>query len=184
MPDGAVRHGDTDRGGGVKKNPFLTRLLKIKGIGYILLALAAGVALLLIRGGGSAAPQAQAADTAASFAHAAETRLEALGYSVCGVKCSAAVNLKSGYRYSYACDQSVKTTYNPDGSVASKETTLTNRTVTVSGGTALVAVKESPPEVEGIAVVCTGASSAAAEKLRALIAALYGLDEADIFVTN
>lgn len=167
----------------MKADSFFKRLAGIKGIGCMVLALAAGVALLLLnRTGGTETEQPE--DRNAIYAKQAEEALEKLGCSLCGVECRAKVRLGGGYVFSYACDQSVRTGYNPDGSVSEKETTLTNRTVNEGNGTALVPVKETPPNIAGVAMVCKGASAADTEALKALIAALYGLDDDAIFVTN
>jgi len=164
-------------------NTIIQKLLKIKGIGYIALALVAGIALLLVNSGSKEqAPPQQ--DKNAAFVAEAEQALCALGRKVCGVSCKAAVSISSGYCYTYASDQSVRTVYNADGTVAEKETTLTSRTVNVSGGTALVPVKETPPKVSGVVMVCRGADASAVNTLCSMISALYGLDSTAIFVTN
>jgi len=161
---------------------FIQRLLKIKGIGYIVLALAAGVALLLINTGGGA-PKAEE-DKSYAFVKAREAELCELARELCGVKCKAAVSISGGYQYTYASDQSVRSVYNADGSIAEKETTLSGRTVNVNGGTAMVRVKETPPKISGVALVCTGASAADISALKAMITALYALEEEAVFVTN
>lgn len=165
-------------------NGLIGRLLKIKGIGYIALALIAGVGLLLINTGGSDTSAATAADKTAAFIAAEEQTLAGLGQSVCGVSCKAAVSVSGGYTYTYASDQSVRTVYNPDGTVAEKETSLTGKAVTTNGGTSLVPVKESPPRVSGVVMVCSGASLGDISTLKSMVKALYGLEDTAIFVTN
>ena len=161
---------------------FIQRLVKIKGVGYIAMALIAGIALLLINGG-EESPKV-AVDKNAAFVEKAQKALEELGGKVCGVKCVAAVSVSGGYTYTYASDQSVRTVYNADGTVAEKEATVTGKTVNQNGGTALVPLKENPPKICGVAMVCGGASVADISALKAMIRALYGLDEKAIFVTN
>lgn len=168
----------------MKISELTKKLSKIKGIGYIATALAAGIALLLLNSGASDKKAPPAADKNAAFVSETEQALREMGKAVCGKSCRVRVRLSSGYSYSYACDQSVRTTYNPDGSVAEKETTLTQKSVNASGGTALVAVKETPPAVAGVAVVCKGASAADVRALRAMISALFGIDEGAVYVTN
>lgn len=168
----------------MKKDGFFAGLSKIKGVGYIMLALAAGIVLLLLRTGDSGGAEAPASFSAADYARQAEETVRSLAQTVCKGSCTAAVSLKSGYRYSYASDQTIKTVYNPDGSVASKEAEVNNRTVNSGGGSALVVTKESPPEIQGVAVVCPSATQAQLDKIRALVSALYGLDESEIYVTN
>lgn len=168
----------------MKANTFIERLLKTKGIGYVVIALVAGIALLVLNLGDTKPSATAEQDKNALFAAEAEQALEALGRSICGVKCTASVRLGTGYTYSYASDQSVRTVYNADGTVAEKETSLNNRTVNVSGGTALVAVKETPPSVVGVVMVCNGGTAADISALKAMIAALYGLEEQAIYVTN
>ena len=159
----------------------LGKIGKIKGIGYIVLALAVGVMLLIFNGGEEKEP---VKDSVESYTESVEKRLCSLAESLCGVECRVALNIESGYKYSYACDQTVTVSYNPDGSVASRETVLTNRTVNTDGGTALVPVKTSTPKVCGVAIVCDGASLADVSRLKTLVAALYSLDESAIFVTD
>lgn len=167
----------------MKAEPVFKRLIKTKRMGYLALVLIAGVALLFISRGGDGKTDAPA-DKNALYAAQTEAALEELGRSLCGVKCRAKVRLSAGYGYSYACDQSVRTSYNPDGSVAEKETAVNNRTVNQNGGTALVPVKETPPCVASVVMVCKNASAADAAALKSMIAALYGLDEGFIFIAN
>ncbi len=157
------------------------KLGKIKGFGFILLALALGLYLLTA---GGKEDKAVETDSTADYVRQTEARLAELGKKLCGVNCAVAVSVDSGYRYSYACDQTVTVTYNPDGTVADRETVLTNRTVSSGGTTALVPVKTSVPDICGVAIVCKGASVSDAERLRQLVAALYSLEERNIFVTN
>lgn len=159
----------------------IEKLMKIKGIGYIVLALVAGVALLLVNTGQTLPPTE---DKNAAFTEKTEAALCELGKKLCGVKCVAAVSVSGGYTYTYASDQSVRTVYNSDGTVAEKEATLTGKTVSVSGGTTLVPVKETPPKISGVAMVCRGASPANVKALKEMIRSLYSLDEECIFVTN
>lgn len=161
---------------------MLERLKKIKGIGYIVLALVAGLALLII--GGNGEPSTPVADPGADYVAAAEAEIAALGKKVCGVSTSAAVSLSAGYTYSYAADQRVRTSYNADGTVAEKEIEQELRQVSTNGGTALVPVRETPPRVNGVAVVCPGAEASRVQTLKRLIMALYSLEETAVFVTN
>ncbi|MBQ3081316.1 MAG: hypothetical protein IJC49_02570 [Clostridia bacterium] len=160
----------------------LQKLTKIKGIGYVALALIAGIALLLVNTGEGAELPVEDKNTV--FIENAEKTLRDLGGKVCGVKCVAAVSVSGGYTYTYASDQSVRTVYNADGTVAEKEATLTGKTVNLNGGTSLVPLKESPPKISGVAVVCRGASANDVKALKVMIQALYGLEEQSVFVTN
>lgn len=166
----------------MKKDGFFSTLTKIKGIGYIALALVAGIGLLLFSGGGE--EETEGADPTARFIRSAEKSIAAMGKEVCGEDCTAMVYASVGYCYSYAGDQTVRTTYNTDGTVAEKETTLTNRTVNTQKGTALVPVKETAPQIKGVAVVCPGGSKGSLLTLKRLIMALYSLEESAVFVTN
>lgn len=161
---------------------FIQRLRKIKGIGYIVMALAAGIALLLLNTGDGTAEVKE--DKNHAFVEKTEAELCSIAKELCGVKCKAAVSISGGYQYTYASDQSVRSVYNADGSIAEKETTVNGRTVNVNGGTAMVQVKETPPKISGVALVCSGASAADVSALKALVIALYGLDEDSVFVTN
>ena len=165
----------------MKEGSFFGRIAKIKGFGYIVLALLAGVALLMIRGGDT---EQTLTDSTAEYVANAEKRLEELGKAVCGTECTAVLYIESGYRYSYAGDQSVSVTYNADGTVAGKETNLTTRTVNTENGTSPVLLKASTPQIGGVAIVCKGASAANINRLRSLVATLYGLAEDSVYVTN
>lgn len=167
----------------MKLGGIIGKLAKIKGIGYIATALLAGIVLLLTAGDkdGAASPSA---DPVAEYVAQQEARLCDMGRRLCGVECTVVVHISGGYTYSYAGDQSLRTVYNADGSVAEKEISLSHRTVNTKEGTALVALKQSTPLIKGVAVVCTGASTVDAESLKQLIMALYSLKEDAVFVTN
>ncbi len=165
------------------KTEALTKLFKNKRMLYIGVALLAGIALLALNLGGNTKAEPKV-DKNSLYVSEAEAALEALGHKVCGVKCKAHVRLERGYTYTYASDQSVRTSYNAAGTVAEKATALNNRTVNRGGGPALVVVKEPPPTVAGVAMVCKNASASDISALKAMIAALYGLDGNAIFVTN
>lgn len=167
----------------MKLSDLFSRLLKTKGIGYIAVALIAGIALLLINFGGGE-EVTPVADRSACFASEAEASLERLAQTLCGVKCRAKVRLGGGYSYSYACDQSVRTTYNADGSIAEREVTLTNCTVNSGNGTALVTLRESPPQIAGVVIVCTNATASDISAVKAMVKALYALEDGAVFVTN
>lgn len=165
-------------------NVAFAKLLKIKGIGYILLALVAGVGILLFGGKEQETNVAVVENSTAAYVSQEEGRLADLGKKLCGVNCKVAVYVSCGYTYSYAGDQSVKTTYNPDGTVAEKETVLETCTVSLGGGTTLVQIKEKPPHINGVAAVCSGASLGDVAAFKSLIMALYSLEEGAVFVTN
>ena len=165
----------------MKNEGALAKLGKIKGIGYIAIALAAGLVLLLMGGGEE---ETVSTDRTALYVEEQRKSLEALGEEICGVDCKAAVYISEGFGYSYAEDQNLKISYNADGTVAEKETALTNRTVNTDGGTALVAVKETTPQIKGVAVVCPDAEQSKLQTLKSLIMALYSLESDAVFVTN
>ncbi len=166
----------------MKEDSLPKKLTKIKGFGYIVLALIAGVALLLMRGGDET-PTVKT-DSTAEYIARAESRLCKLGKAVCGTECTAVLYVESGYRYSYACDQSVSVSYNADGSVAGKESSVTNHTVNTEDGTAPVLLQTNMPKISGVAMVCRGATAANINRMRTLVATLYGLDENNVYVTN
>ncbi|MBQ7048016.1 MAG: hypothetical protein IJN86_03620 [Clostridia bacterium] len=165
----------------MKNEGALAKLGKIKGIGYIAIALAAGLVLLLMGGGEE---ETVSTDRTALYVEEQRKSLEALGEEICGVDCKAAVYISEGFGYSYAEDQNLKISYNADGTVAEKEISLTKRTVNTKDGTALTAVKESTPKIKGVAVVCDGADDSSTASLKRLITALYSLEEGAVFVTN
>ena len=75
-------------------------LTKSKSFLYIVLALAAGVALLLLPGSGGAESKTVSAPSASEYTAALEKKVASLIGELDGVKdCSVAVTLAAGYEY-------------------------------------------------------------------------------------
>lgn len=170
----------------MKRETKLKSLLKIKGMPYILLALFAGVALLLISGNEEGAVcTEQKRPTAANYAEDLEKDIEALVKAVDGVKsCTVAITLENGYQYHYAYDQHVNLSYDENGTLTSKQTETAYKTVTADGDTNLVLVKEVMPRVRGVAVVCKGGNNSKAAEIKWLISALLGIEADCIHIEN
>lgn len=170
----------------MKGEAKLKGLLRIKGIGYIALALFAGIALLLFSGNGEDSNRnLQSVPSSEDYATELERDAERLIRAIDGVKsCTVAITLESGYHYHYAYDQRVNLSYAEDGTVTGKQTETSYKTVTADGDSALVLVKEVTPTVKGAAVVCKGISDGKAAEIKVMLSALFGIDEGRIHIEN
>lgn len=170
----------------MKGDAKLKGILKIKGIGYIALALFAGIALLLFSGNGEKSNQVlKNVPTAEDYAAELERDAERLIHAIDGVKsCTVVITLESGYHYHYAYDQRVNLSYAEDGTVTGKQTETSYKTVTADGDSNLVLVKEVTPTVKGAAVVCKGISDGKAAEIEVMLSALFGIDEERIHIEN
>lgn len=159
--------------------------MKIKGIGYILLGILAGVILLLL-------PNEDNADStngekvyksANEYCLALENKTEDLINGLDGVKnCRVQMTLVYGYEYVYASDQHVNENFNSDGTTAAKETDKKYVVITSGNGSEAVLLREKMPTVQGIAVVCKGASYETQYKIISLLTALFDIPSNKICV--
>ncbi len=131
----------------------LQKILKIKGIGFILLAFVAGVILLLYPQG----KESKSTEVAPSalYASSLESQLESILRDATGSKCRVMITFDGGYSYSYATNETLDTVYS-GGEVASKNVTKEYVIVSKDGEEALALLKENLPSVKGVAVVCSG----------------------------
>lgn len=151
--------------------------MKIKGIGYILLAILAGVILLILpaESGEDTANNQPVYKSANEYCLELEAKTEELIKEL-GVKnCKVQITLVYGYEYAYAADQRVNQKNDSTGSVAEKEIEKKYVVITSNKGSETVLLREKMPTVQGIAVVCKGASYEMQYKIISLLTALYDI---------
>lgn len=158
--------------------------MKIKGIGYILLGILAGVILLLLPTDKETASTDQPIYKSANeYCLALEEKTAALLSELDGVKnCKVQITLVYGYEYVYASDQRVNETFNSGGGTATKETEKKYVIITSGSGSEPVLLREKMPTVQGIAVVCSGASYETQYKIISLLTALFDVSSNKISV--
>ncbi len=143
---------------------------------YLLLALAAGVILLLLPSG-KATPAKQDENGSETYRQALENEVETLLCSMEGVKrCRVVLTLEQGYAYTYATDQRV------NEHSGGKETEKTVVLADTSGGEAPLLLSEKQPTVCGAAVVCKGADKATCARILSLLQALFHLESSQISI--
>ena len=150
----------------------LSKLLKIKGVGFILLAFAAGVILLLMPTGSEEVKS----DTTefSSYATRLKVELEELLENATGRKCSVMLSFETGYSYVYAVDERLDTSYGDKG-MTSKSVSKEYVTVTKDGREAPVIIKETPPQVKGVAIVCKKGTEVDRENIISTVVSLFDL---------
>ena len=147
-------------------------LTKSKSFLYIVLALAAGVALLLLPGSGGTESKTVSAPSASEYTAALEKKVASLIGELDGVKdCSVAITLAAGYEYLYASDGRI-----------SHEETREYIFAATDGNTQPVVISERMPTVEGVAVVCKGATAVTEQKIISLLSALFNIKSNKISV--
>ena len=87
----------------------LSKIFKAKGIGFILLAFAAGIVLLLLPENS----ESQEANSSPSVEYVStlEASLESILKDICGAECKAMITLETGYSYTYASNEKLETEY-------------------------------------------------------------------------
>ena len=156
-------------------------LTKSKSFLYIVLALAAGVALLLLPGSGGTESKTVSAPSASEYTAALEKKVASLIGELDGVKdCSVAITLAAGYEYLYASDGRISHTYDESGALLGDEET--REYIFADGNTQPVVISERMPTVEGVAVVCKGATAVTEQKIISLLSALFNIKSNKISV--
>ena len=136
----------------------------------ILLALAAGVVLLLLPDGGGSV-QTDALSPTREYRETLEAEVEDLISRMEGVDtCTVVLTLSYGFEYLYATDQHV------NEHSGGKETDKTIVLAAEDGGEAPILLREKQPVVCGAAVVCPGADTATCLRISSLLSALFGLE--------
>ena len=158
---------------------FLAKCKRIKGMPYLLLALAAGLILLLLPSGKSDPQTAESAPDAETYRLALEREIESLLRELDGVAdCTVVLTLSSGYEYTYATDQKVRE--QSDG----KETEKTVVLATQDGDEKPLPLREKQPVVCGAAVVCPGADEVLRNRIAGLLRALFSLEDPAISIQS
>lgn len=150
----------------------LSKIFKTKGVGFIILAFAAGIILLMM-------PEREDTQKASSpsseqYVSSLESSLEKLLLELCGKDCRVMITLESGYSYTYAADEKLDTVYGESG-IASKTATKEYVTVSDDYGSSLVIVKENLPQVKGVAIVCKKGSKADEETVISIVCSLFDI---------
>lgn len=142
----------------------------------LLLALAAGVILLLLPEGGDAS-QPQGVSLTEAYREALEEEVEDLISRMEGVEsCTVVLTLAYGYEYLYATDQRVNE--HSGGKEIEKNLILAAE----EGGEAPILLREKQPVVSGAAVVCPGADTATCLRIASLLSALFGLESDSVSI--
>lgn len=158
-------------------NGILKRLSKTKIFPYLLLSLAAGIALLLIPHGSSDEVRSDTVD-AYQYAFELEGELESLINKMDGVGgCKVMVYLDSSFSYLYATDQKLE--YDGERRHVSKQLVFSK----LDGDELPIVIEEYLPSISGVAVVL-GDGGSHAEKIKNMLSVLLDLDESRIFVTS
>lgn len=162
-------------------NAFFRKCKRIKGLPYLLLALAAGLILLLLPSGKADDAVTSGTPDSTEYRLALEREVRSLLCELEGVKdCSVVLTLSYGYEYTYATDQRVKE--QSDGNY--KETEKTIVLATENGNQTPLPLREKQPVVCGAAVVCPGADEAIRARISSLLRALFALEEPFISIQS
>lgn len=160
---------------------FFRRCKRIKGLPYLLLALAAGLILLLLPAGKSDEPVASSTPDSTEYRLALEQEVRRLLLDLEGVEdCTVVLTLSYGYEYTYATDQRVKEQADSNY----KETEKTIVLATENGNQTPLTLREKQPIVCGVAVVCPGADEAIRGRISSLLRALFALEDPFISIQS
>ncbi len=151
----------------------LKGVLGKKGVLPIVLLLVFGLLLLVLPQGGegeNAAPAEESGLSSEEYCAMLEQKAEELIKELPNVKdCRVFITLESGYQYIYATDQHVRE------ESGSKQTDKTVVLAQNENGDSAILVRETPPTVAGIAVVCGGAGYETQHKIIELLCALFDI---------
>lgn len=155
-----------------KTKEKLQKLLGAKGMGFVILGIAAGLILLLIPTSSESEDiiQTDSHLTGDEYCALLEQKAESLIKELPQVEeCSVFITLESGYRYIYATDQHINEQSD------SKET---DKTIVLAGngnGESPILVEETMPKVAGVAIVCPNASYDTQYRIMELMCALFDI---------
>ncbi|MBQ7647220.1 MAG: hypothetical protein IJS94_08130 [Clostridia bacterium] len=171
---------------------IVKKIAKVKGIGYILIAVAAAVIFLLLpsSNGSSGGKSENSGDAAVISAKDAEEyisilerKTEELLNRINGISdCKVMLIADSGYTGSYAADQTVQRSFDGSGKTMSESEQKKYVTVSSGGSVSLVRTKESFPKICGIAVICPDSGDSARLAVTETLKALYNLSSNRISV--
>lgn len=158
---------------------FFRKCKRIKGLPYLLLALAAGLILLLLPSGSRDEAATNDVPDSTAYRLALEQEVRSLLRELEGVEdCTVVLTLSYGYEYTYATDQRVKE--QSDGKEIEKTIVLAAE----NGNQAPLPLREKQPVVCGAAVVCPGADEAIRARISALLRALFALEDPFISIQS
>ena len=155
----------------------LSKIFKSKGIGFILLAFAAGIVLLLLPENDDT-PKAQSPPSV-EYVSALEDSLEGILKDICGAECKAMITLETGYSYTYASNEKLETECQNEVAISK---TVSKEYVIVSddSGESLVVIKENLPKVKGVAIVCKKGSAEYRETVVSVVCSLFDISEENV----
>ena len=90
--------------------------------------------------------------------------------------------LAAGVEYLYASDGRISHTYDESGALLGDEETREYIFAATDGNTQPVVISERMPTVEGVAVVCKGATAVTEQKIISLLSALFNIKSNKISV--
>ena len=162
----------------MNEKSFFGKLSKMKVFPYLLLALAAGIILLIYPSGNDTKTTKVEQKSAAEYTIRLEKELEELIERIDGVKqCKVMVYADESYSYLYASDQELE--YDGERRKVSKKVV----TVTKDGDEVPIVIEEYLPSLAGVAVVAGGADEYTLLQIKNMLSVLLGLDESRIFIT-
>lgn len=162
----------------MNEKSFFGKLSKMKFFPYLLLALAAGIILLIYPSGSDAKPTNVEKKSATEYTIQLEKELEELIERIDGVKwCKVMVYADESFSYLYASDQELE--YDGERRKVSKKVV----TVTKDGEEVPIIIEEYLPTLAGVAVVAGGADEYTRSQIKNMLSVLLDLDESRIFIT-
>lgn len=143
------------------------KLKKQKALPLIIIALIAGISLLVMPQSGTTLTEGGgAADETREYVEYLEEKAAKIICEMSGVKrCTVMISVKGGYTSYYASNQRV--TQNGETRDSQKEY------VTVGGGESALLTEQRMPEVLGVAVVCPDISAETEYRVMSLVSALF-----------
>lgn len=157
---------------------LIKKLKNNKVMPYVIIALAAGMALILMPSqSGESKSSSSYSDGSREYVEYLEAKAEKLICEMEGVKsCKVMISASGGYRYYYASNQRV--TQNGETRDTQKEY------VTVDGGKSPLLTEQRMPEIIGVAVVCPGITAETEYRVMQLLSALFDVNSNRISITK
>jgi stage III sporulation protein AG len=150
----------------------IAKFFRIKGAGFILLAFAAGILLLLVPSEKTEAEKPSKNE----YIESLEKNLKSVLESATGRKCVVMISSDGEFSYSYAANDKIITSYSENG-ITSKNVSREYVITTKNGDEALVVMREIPPKVKGVAVVCKNGTEEDANTIVSVVCTLFDLPD-------
>lgn len=155
------------------------RLTKLKAFPYLILAITAGVLLLVLPTSTDPQKTVHEEKSALEYTISLEEQLTELIEEMEGVRCARVlVYADSSYSYLYASDQEV------DQDESRRKVTKKLVLATTDGDTQPIVIEEYLPSLSGIAVVVDCGDEATLLSIKNMLCSLFDLDESRIFITS